>query len=133
MSQAQETRPNAATPRWAKGTAALNTAAAPTTNSTRSSGKRQDLIVSDFLIVGEAHAVTMRYLKSILHRNDRTIRLMIERERRGGTLILSDNKHGYYLAGNEDEIKKFVCSMRHRATEILHTAAIIEGAIMKNE
>ncbi len=126
MTTTKEARSSAATQGRAKGTAALNTAAAPITNSTRSSGKRQDLMVSDFLMVGEMNALPMRHLKSILHRDGRTIRLMIEAERRRGVPILSNNQTGYYLAENEDEIKRFTRSMRHRALEILLTAAIIE-------
>ncbi len=126
MTKTQETRSSAATPGRAKGTAAIGTTAAPTTNSTRSSGKRQDLMVSDFLGTGEESALPMRHLKSILHCDSRTIRRLIELERRQGIPILSNNQTGYYLAANQDEIKRFTRSMKHRANEILRTAAAIE-------
>ncbi len=126
MTTTKEARSSAATPGRAKGTAAIDTAAAPTTDSTRSSGKRQDLMVSDFLGTGEENALPMRHLKGILHRDGRTIRLMIERERRQGVPILSKNQTGYYLAADTNESKRFVRSMRHRALEILRTAAAIE-------
>ncbi len=70
----------------------------------------------------------MRHLKSILHRDSRTIRALIEQERRGGTLILSDNQHGYYLAANRSEVERFVRSMRHRVGEIIKTVEAIEKA-----
>ncbi len=128
MPTTKVTRPSAATLGREVEAAAIDTAAAPTTNSNRPSGKRQDLIVSDFLMAGEEHAVPMRYLKSILHCDSRTIRLMIEEERRQGVLILSNNISGYYLAKNEDEIKRFTRSMRHRAYEIIRTVIAIERA-----
>ncbi len=128
MTKTQETRLDVAAPGRAKGTAAIGTAAAPTTNSTRSSGKRQDLLVSDFLGTGEKSALPMRHLKSILHRDGRTIRALIEQERRSGTLILSDNQHGYFLAANQGEVERFVRSMKHRAYEIIETAIAIEKA-----
>ena len=59
----------------------------------------------------------------------RTIRLMIERERRAGVPILADNATGYFLPRSEDERAAFVRSMRHRAHEILTTASVIERGI----
>ncbi len=133
MTKTKRTRLSAAMPGREVGTAALNTAVAPTTDSTRSSGNSQALQLADFLGTGEESALPMRHLKSILHRDSRTIRLMIEAERRRGVPILSNNQTGYYLAENEDEIKRFTRSMRHRALEILRTVAIIEGVIRKDE
>ncbi len=133
MTTTKETRSDVAAPGREVGTVAIGTATAPTTNFTRSSGKRQDLLVSDFLGTGEESALPMRHLKSILHRDSRTIRRLIELERRQGIPILSNNQTGYYMAENENEIKRFTRSMRHRALEILQTAAIIEGVIRKNE
>ncbi len=133
MSQTQETRLNVAAPGRAKGTATIGTKAAPTTNSTRSSGYSQALQVADFLGTGERNARSMRYLKGILHRDGRTIRALIEQERWRGVLILSNNQTGYYLAADQGEVMRFVRSMKHRAFEILRTAEIIEGVIRKNE
>ncbi len=126
MPKTQETRLDVAAPGRAKGTAAIDTA--PTTNSNHSSGKRQALIVSDFLGTGEESARSMRYLKGILHRDSRTIRRLIELERRQGIPILSNNQTGYFLAANQNEIKRFVCSMRHRVAEISKTVEAIERA-----
>ncbi len=128
MTITRKTRPDVAAPGREVGTAAIDKAAAPTTNSTRSSGKGQALKVSDFLAAGEANAHPMSYLKSILHRDSRTIRLLIEKERRQGVPILSNNQTGYYLAGNPSEIERFTRSMRHRAGEIIRTVRAIEEA-----
>ncbi len=126
MPQTQETRSDAATPGREMEAAALGSAAAPTKNSTRPSGKRQAFLVSDFLQTGEGNALTARHLKDILHCDSRTLRRLIEQERRQGIPILSNTQSGYYLAGSKDEIKKFIRSMRHRALEILRTAAAVE-------
>ena len=56
----------------------------------------------------------------------RTVRLMIERERREGRPILADNATGYYLPATEHERAACVRSMRHRAAEILAAARAIE-------
>ncbi len=128
MSITKEPRSNAATPERDVGTVALNMAAAPTTNSIRSSGKRQALRIADFLEAGEGNARSMKYLKDILHRNSRTIRARIEAERRRGIPILSNNQTGYYWAADLSEIERFTRSMRHRANEILRTVQDIKEA-----
>ncbi len=128
MSTTKETRSDAATPKRDVGTAAIGSATAPTKDSTRSSGKRQDLFVSNFLGVGESSALTARHLKDILHCDSRTLRRLIEQERQQGIPILSNNQTGYFLAGNNSEIERFVRSMRHRADEIIKTASAIEGS-----
>lgn len=56
------------------------------------------------------------------------MRLMIERERREGSLILADNATGYYLPATKYERAACVRSMRHRAGEIMKSAQAIEQA-----
>ena len=58
----------------------------------------------------------------------RTVRLMIERERREGSPILADNATGYYLPATKYERAACVRSMRHRADEIRKTAEAIDRA-----
>ncbi len=128
MFTTQETRSDAATPERGMGTAAIDTTAAPTVDFTWSSGKRQALRIADFLQTGEENARSMKYLKNILHRDSRTIRILIERERRQGVPILSNNQTGYFLAANTGEIEMFTRSMRHRAHEILRTVQAIKEA-----
>ncbi len=128
MAATKETRSSVAAPGRDMGTAAFDTATAPTTNSTRSSGKRQALRIADFLDAGEENTHSMRYLQDLLHRDSRTIRILIERERRQGIPILSNCKSGYYLAADLGEIERFTRSMRHRVGEIIKTVRAIERA-----
>ena len=58
----------------------------------------------------------------------REVRRQIERERRAGALIVSNNKDGYYLTNDPAEAQRFARSMQHRAREILRTARAIEEA-----
>ena len=84
--------------------------------------------VSDFLSRGRENAVPLRHLKKLLEVDGRTVRLMIERERRAGIPICADNATGYYLPSTADEKDACVRSMRHRAGEIMKTARAIERA-----
>lgn len=84
--------------------------------------------ISSLLNYGQENAVNRRHLEAITGLDGRTVRLLIERERRGGMPILSDNSSGYFLPGNELERAAFVCSMKHRAGEIIKTARAIEEA-----
>ena len=43
--------------------------------------------------------------------DERIIRRRIHKERTDGFLIVSDNIHGYFLAENVDDVKRFVRSM----------------------
>lgn len=85
--------------------------------------------ISDLLSIGQENALPLRHLVSITGRAGRTIRLMIERERRSGVPILSDCKKGYFLAANEMEAQIFARSMRRRAGEIIETACAIERSV----
>ena len=67
-----------------------------------------------------------RELERLTGLDGRTVRLMIERERRKGVPILADNATGYYLPATEHERAACVRSMRHRAEEIMRTAQAIE-------
>ena len=82
--------------------------------------------ISDFLSTGRENALPLRYLVAVSGRDGRTVRQMIEKERRSGTPILSDCQSGYFLAADSAETQIFVRSMRHRAGEILKTAMAIE-------
>lgn len=76
--------------------------------------------IADLLLPGRENAIPRREL------DGRTVRLMIERERREGRPILADNAAGYYLPATEHKRAARVYSMRHRAVEILETAKAIE-------
>lgn len=82
--------------------------------------------IADLLSPGRENAVPLRHLVKLTERDGRTVRLMIERERRSGALIVSDNQNGYWMADDPAEAKMFAHSMRHRAGEIIRTAQAIE-------
>lgn len=84
--------------------------------------------IADLLPYGEESGVTLRHLEKLTGLDGREVRRQIERERRAGTLIISNNKNGYYLTDDPAEAQRFARSMRHRAREILRTARAIEGA-----
>lgn len=102
-------------------------ASIPISDCTTAAAGRQRK-VSELLNRGRENAVPLRHLKKLLEVDERTVRLMIERERRSGTPICADNLTGYYLPANEAEKAAFVRSMRHRAGEIMKTAKAIEQA-----
>ena len=72
--------------------------------------------------------VPLRHLEKLAGLPGREVRRQIERERRAGALIISDNQHGYFLTDDPAEAQRFARSMQHRAREILRTAWAIEGA-----
>lgn len=86
------------------------------------------LSIADYLACGHENAKGLRELMRITGMNNRTVRRMIELERRAGCPILSDNINGYYLPESEEEVERCVLSMRHRAQEICRTADAIERA-----
>ena len=89
-------------------------------------GRSANGIVSELLLHGQENAVPRRELENLTGWSGRMVRLMIEKERRSGIPILSDNSSGYYLPGNSAERAQFVKSMRNRAAEILKTAQAVE-------
>lgn len=82
--------------------------------------------ISELLPCGQSNAIPLRQPQALTNLDGRTIRRLIEFERRSGIPILSDNKTGYFLAENEAGRDTFVKSMLHRANEIRLTAAAIE-------
>jgi len=84
--------------------------------------------IADLLLPGRENAIPRRELEKLTGLDGRTVRLMIEAERRTGTPILSDSSTGYYLPATEHERAACVRSMRHRAGEIMKSAQAIEQA-----
>lgn len=78
--------------------------------------------VADLLSHGRENAIPRRELEKLTGLDGRTVRLMIERERREGRPILADNA----IPATEHKRAARVYSMRHRAVEILETAKAIE-------
>lgn len=118
----------AATPNQAEETGSAmqaDTTSKPQFTPNGSGGQRK---VSDLLGRGQENAVSRRHLEKLTELDGRTVRRMIERERREGVPILADNATGYYLPATEHEKAACVRSMRHRAGEIMKTARAIERA-----
>ena len=82
--------------------------------------------ISPLLLSGQENALPRQALEALTGLDGRTVRLLIERERRAGSPILSDNATGYYLPATQEETAACVRSLRHRAGEILRTARAIE-------
>ena len=128
----EKARPGTAIPgRAVENGTACETAHASTKNDTISAADSQTFRVSDLLLSGAENAVSRRDLMSMTGMSDRELRLMIESERRQGIPILSDCIHGYFLPGDSSERDRCVKSMRHRAGEILRSAAAIEKAVVR--
>ncbi|MCD7770403.1 MAG: hypothetical protein LUH36_09875 [Oscillospiraceae bacterium] len=83
--------------------------------------------ITQLLGRGPSQGVLLAQLEVWTGFDKRTIRRLIERERREGSPILSDNVHGYYLPSTPEEKAVFVRSMRGRAAEIMATADAVEN------
>lgn len=130
MTEKKNAHPTAPTVGQAVDSGAVCKAATTSTkNFTISAAGSQRFSVADLLPTGQQNAVPLRHLKELVHLPGRELRRLIERERRAGALILSDNQRGYYLAADAGEAQAFIKSMRHRAAEIRLTAAHIERAV----
>ena len=82
--------------------------------------------ISDLLSYGQENGLHLQALVKLTGRPEREVREQIHRERRQHIPILSNNRDGYYLPGDEQERAACVRSMRHRAAEILAAARAIE-------
>ena len=118
MSREKRTRPDAATSRRARQEKQRTSSNSRNKHITQAPGGQWG--IADLLRPGRENAIPRREL------DGRTVRLMIERERREGRPILADNAAGYYLPATEHKRAARVYSMRHRAVEILETAKAIE-------
>lgn len=87
------------------------------------------VVISKLLGRGPNEALTGKELANQIGEDTRTVREMIEAERRRGIPVLSDCRNGYFLPADEAEAERFVRSMRHRAHQILTTAAAVERAM----
>ena len=128
MRDKKKARPGVAAPERAEGNKAqFGAAYNPTNQSTTAAGAGQRSI-ADLLGVGRENAIPRRDLEQLTGLGGRSVRLLIERERRAGTPILADNASGYYLPASDDERAECVRSLRHRAGEIMATARALELA-----
>lgn len=123
MNAKENAHPIAATTERAAGTAAFSGAAISYLDSNTADGDRQPKI-ADLLCRGQENAVPLRDLCSTTGLDGRTVRRMVEQERRADTPILSSvgGTTGYFLPGNPAEVERFARSMFSRAREIALTA-----------
>ncbi len=129
MSKRKETRSNvAASERAREPGQASRRGRASTSNDTTTSSQGQGLHIADFLSYGPENGVTLRHLEKLSDLPGREVRRQIERERRAGVLIISDNAHGYYLTDDPGEAQRFARSMLNRAGEIKKTARAVKTA-----
>ena len=127
MSENKKRPGSAGTPLRAEDTRAISEASSSNTYSNISAPAGQRSI-ADLLGVGRENDITRRDLERLTGLDGRSVRLLIERERRAGIPICSDNQNGYYLPCCKSEKDAFVASMRHRAREIMTTARALELA-----
>lgn len=128
MSNNQKARPGVAAPGRAMGKQARYGAAYNPVDKSTTRAAAGQRSIADLLGVGKANAIPRRDLERLTGLDGRSVRLLIERERRAGMPILADNANGYYLPASDDERAECVRSLRHRAGEIMATARALELA-----
>lgn len=99
----------------------------PTKNYSTSSRKTPS--ISELLYTGAENGTTLRELVALTGMNERLVRLEIQRERKAGKLILSNNRDGYFLPERPEDVRRFARSMSRRATEIASIARAAESAL----
>lgn len=99
----------------------------PTKNYSTSSRKTPS--ISELLYAGAENGTTLRELVALTGMNERLVRLEIQRERKAGKLILSNNRDGYFLPERPEDVRRFARSMSRRATEIASIARAAESAL----
>ena len=98
----------------------------PRTDYTTSLQRPQ--LISSLLLRGSANAVPLQHLQALTGLDERTVRRMIQAERRSGEAISADNRTGYYLAATLEERESCARSMLARADEVRRTAQAIAAA-----
>lgn len=84
--------------------------------------------ISGLLMCGAENGLHLKDLARMKGWTEREVRQQIHIERRRGIPILSNNRDGYFLPGDDRERIACVKSLRHRAEEILAAAEAIERA-----
>lgn len=129
MTDKRKARTTAATVERAAGTVTLGTAAVADAdfNAKVSGGQA----ISALLSHGAENGLTLGDLVCVTGLNERVIRARIQAERKAGVLILSDCQHGYFLPTSENEVRRFIRSMSHRAREISVISCAAEDALVR--
>ena len=129
MRENKNARPDVGASEWAEmGAAALAGTSTPICDCITPSVPGQAVHIADLLSHGAENGQTITDLERLTGCRSREIRKQIELERRGGALIISDNRNGYYLTDDPAEAQRFARSMLHRSREITRTARAVEKA-----
>lgn len=115
MSREKKTRPSVGAPGRAE--AGVNHADGNSRNKHITQALGGQWKVADLLSRGRENAIPRRELEKLTGLDGRTVRLMIERERREGSPILADNA----IPATEHE--RAAC-VRHRAAEAIDRAGV---------
>ena len=121
MSKKKRTRPSVGALGRAVETGSASRADTTSNHDSTTSIPRAQAKIADLLLPGRENAIPRRELEKLTGLDGRTVRLMIEAERRTGTPILSDSSTGYYLPATEHE--RAAC-VRHRAAEAIDRAGV---------
>lgn len=83
--------------------------------------------VVDYLRRGKENAIPAQQLADAMGiRDTRYLRVLVERERRNGAVILSstdDLHNGYFLPGSMDEVDRYIAQQSHRVKTTLDSLA----------
>lgn len=79
-------------------------------------------MIEEILHTGIQNALSPEYLAAVTGLDSvRAVQKQIERERRGGAVILSSTQPpgGYYLPANREEVRRFIRTLENRAGETM--------------
>lgn len=105
----------------------------PTRDYDSTAGGTCRVRIADLLHEGSDNGLTLSDLERLTGLEGREILRRINRERRGGILIMADNIHGYFLPESGDDVRRFIRSMSRRAMEISAISRAAEDALIKAE
>lgn len=129
MTDKQKARPVGVPTRRAAGTAALGTTTVSKVDFNEKTVSSQG--ISALLGRGAENGLTLGDLVRMTGLNERVIRARIQAERKAGVLILADCQNGYFLPTSENEVRRFIRSMSHRAREISAISCAAEDALIR--
>lgn len=126
MSRHKKSRPSVTAPGRQAETGTCDRASISTEQFTTRERVRQPGIIERLLSPGAGNALPLRHLVKLTGLPARQVRQLIQAERLHGTPILADNHSGYFLPGTPRDVEEFVCSMKHRAKEIIRAANAVQ-------
>ncbi len=81
---------------------------------------------------GKENAIHQQELAKILGLNMWQVKKAIQKERRNGAVILSD-QNGYWISDDKEEIKAFLVSMRKQAISRFNSTKAINNSLREIE